>query len=199
MPADALVGPRGCRQTGRHCEATASLREPLLCFARKKGRCGIDSGHPHRRLLQVETLTVSLTDLWTNLFKPAFDICYNTVMLYQTLGMSGVSYTSGYMLVAFGLMRFIVPNFRALTRKQFDLESRFRAVHNRLVDHTESIAFFGGDDVEKRIVDERFEVPPLGTADAPDSQHSCRVRTTTRRCLCSHCVRFCSNCTRTSS
>jgi len=106
---------------------------------------------------QVETLTVSLTDLWTNLFKPAFYICYNTVMLYQTLGMSGVSYTSGYMLVAFGLMRFIVPNFRALTRKQFDLESRFRAVHNRLVDHTESIAFFGGDDVEKRIVDERFE------------------------------------------
>ena len=44
MPADALVGPRGCRQTGRHCEATASLREPLLCFARKNGRCGIDSG-----------------------------------------------------------------------------------------------------------------------------------------------------------
>ncbi len=111
--------------------------------------------------LKVETLTVSLTDLWTNLFKPAFDICYNTVMLYRTLGTSGVSYTSGYMLVAFGLMRFIVPNFRALTRKQFDLESRFRAVHNRLIDHTESIAFFGGDDVEKRIVDERFEVPPL--------------------------------------
>jgi ATP-binding cassette subfamily D (ALD) long-chain fatty acid import protein len=122
----------------------------------------------------VETLTVSLTDLWTNLFKPAFDICYNTVMLYQTLGMSGVSYTSGYMLVAFGLMRFIVPNFRALTRKQFDLESRFRAVHNRLVDHTESIAFFGGDDVEKRIVDERFEVPPsLPLTQTPGPHAAC--------------------------
>ena len=128
---------------------------PLLCTQE-----GAESIGSPRHSLQVETLTVSLTDLWTNLFKPAFDICYNTVMLYQTLGMSGVSYTSGYMLVAFGLMRFIVPNFRALTRKQFDLESRFRAVHNRLVDHTESIAFFGGDDVEKRIVDERFEVPP---------------------------------------
>jgi ABC-type uncharacterized transport system fused permease/ATPase subunit len=113
---------------------------------------------PEDRLTeQIETLSVSLTDLWTNLFKPAFDIAYNSVMLYRTLGVAGVSYSTGYMLLGLMIMRLVVPNFRALTRKQFDLESRFRAVHNRLIDHTESVAFFGGDEVEHEIVEERFK------------------------------------------
>jgi len=113
---------------------------------------------PEDRLTeQIETLSVSLTDLWTNLFKPAFDIGYNSVMLYRTLGAAGVTYSSGYMLLGLLIMRLVVPNFRALTRKQFDLESRFRAVHNRLIDHTESVAFFGGDEVEHEIVEERFQ------------------------------------------
>ena len=38
----------------------------------------------------------------------------------------------------------------------YKLEGQFRFVHNRLVTHTESVAFFGGDNVEKAVVNERF-------------------------------------------
>ena len=113
---------------------------------------------PEERITeQVEALSISLTELWTSLLKPAFDITFNTIMLYRTLGLSGVTYTSGYMIGGMLAMRYLVPNFRAIQKKQFELEGRFRFVHNRLIDHTESIAFFGGDDVEHEVVDRRFD------------------------------------------
>jgi len=41
---------------------------------------------------QVEQLSIAVTDLWTALLKPAFDIMFNTVMLYRALGASGVGF-----------------------------------------------------------------------------------------------------------
>lgn len=105
---------------------------------------------------QVEELSIALTDLWTALLKPAFDIAFNTVMLYRALGVQGVALTSGYMVVGTLLMRFVIPNFRALKRQEFDLEGRFRFVHTRLSVHTESVAFFGGDQVEHDICEKRL-------------------------------------------
>jgi len=53
-------------------------------------------------------------------------------------------------------MRFLIPNFRALRRQEYDLEGRFRFVHTRLSTHTESVAFFGGDAVEHSIAERRL-------------------------------------------
>ena len=106
---------------------------------------------------QVEQLSVSLTDLWTNLLKPGFDITFNLVMLYRTLGNTAVGGMAAYMLSAAALLRFIVPNFRQNVRKQYKLEGRFRFVHTRLSVHTESVAFFGGDDVEHEVCNNRLD------------------------------------------
>jgi len=106
---------------------------------------------------QVEELSISLTDLWTALLKPAFDIAFNTLMLYRALGVQGVGLTSGYMFVGTMLMRFVIPNFRKLRRAEYDLEGRFRFVHTRLTTHTESVAFFGGDQVEHGIAERRLK------------------------------------------
>jgi len=105
---------------------------------------------------QVEQLSIALTDLWTALLKPAFDIGFNTLMLYRTLGVSGVTYTSGYMVAGFMAMRYLIPNFRQLQKNEYALEGRFRFIHNRIIEHTESIAFFGGDEVEHEVADGRW-------------------------------------------
>ena len=113
---------------------------------------------PEERLTeQVEQLSVSLTDLWTNLLKPGFDITFNLVMLYRTLGHTAVGGMATYMLSAAALLRVIVPNFRQNVRKQYKLEGRFRFVHTRLSVHTESVAFFGGDDVEHEVCNNRLD------------------------------------------
>jgi ABC-type uncharacterized transport system fused permease/ATPase subunit len=112
---------------------------------------------PEERLTeQIEQLSISLTDLWTALLRPTFDIAYNSVMLYRTLGFAGVSYTTGYMIVAAYLLKFVVPNFKDLQKAAFKLEGKFRFVHTRLKEHTESVAFFGGDEVEHEVMKKTF-------------------------------------------
>eukprot|EP00941_MAST-03F_sp_MAST-3F-sp1_P006281 g6281.t1 len=106
---------------------------------------------------QLEQLSIVITDLWTSLLRPTFDICYNSIMLYRVLGTKGVTYVTGYMFGALCFMRLVVPNFRALRKQEFDLEGRFRFVHTRLLQHTESVAFFGGGLVERRICNNRYD------------------------------------------
>ena len=113
---------------------------------------------PEERLTeQVEQLSISLTNLWTALLRPAFDIGFNAVVIYRTVGGRALSSLVGYMSAATLILQYVVPNFRGNVRKQYKLEGRFRFVHTRLVNHTESIAFFGGDEVEKSVCNARFD------------------------------------------
>jgi ABC-type uncharacterized transport system fused permease/ATPase subunit len=59
------------------------------------------------------------------------------------------------MIVGFGFLRAITPNLGALTSKEQALEGAFRFLHSRLRTHAESVAFFGGGDREKSMVQVR--------------------------------------------
>jgi len=100
---------------------------------------------------QVETMCVNLTELWTSLLRPAFDIIFNSFVLARVVGTRGVLSVWGYMAAAGFVMRFAVPNFQANVRETYAREGRFNMVHHRLVNHTESIAFFGGSEVSAML------------------------------------------------
>ncbi len=110
------------------------------CFYDVKNQDSRITDPEERFTEQVEQLSVSLTELWTSMVKPFFDISYNLMLLYRIMGKGAVTSMSTYMFVAAGLLRFIVPNFRTNIRKQYKLEGRFRFVHTRLVTHTESVS-----------------------------------------------------------
>lgn len=66
------------------------------------------------------------------------------------------------MIVGFGFLRAITPNLGALTSKEQALEGAFRFLHSRLRTHAESVAFFGGGDREKAMVQVRRRRAPQG-------------------------------------
>lgn len=49
-----------------------------------------------------------------------------------------------------------MPSFGKLYSHQQRLESEFQYNHSRLLEHAEEIAFYGGNELEKAIVDYRF-------------------------------------------
>eukprot|EP00944_MAST-04C_sp_MAST-4C-sp1_P007501 g7501.t1 len=113
---------------------------------------------PEERLTeQIEELSRCFTQLWTEALAPFIDIVYNAVVLYRAVGLTAVSSVGGWMIGGGLLLRYVIPNFRENVREMYKLEGRFRFVHNRLVTHTESVAFFGGDSVENEVVDEKFK------------------------------------------
>ena len=105
---------------------------------------------------QIEELSRCFTQLWTEALAPFIDIVYNAVVLYRAVGLTAVSSVGGWMIGGGLLLRYVIPNFRENVREMYKLEGRFRFVHNRLVTHTESVAFFGGDSVENEVVDEKI-------------------------------------------
>ena len=69
---------------------------------------------PEERITeQVEALSVSLTDLWTSLLRPAFDISFNLIVLYRTVGSAGVFGVGTYMTLSALALRYVIPNFRS--------------------------------------------------------------------------------------
>ena len=64
---------------------------------------------------------------------------------------------AAYLAATLLLLRAVVPNYRADELRRFELASRFKSAHTRLKANTESVAFFGGDDVERTLVQGRFD------------------------------------------
>ena len=55
------------------------------------------------------------------------------------------------------LIRAFIPNFEKFRKREASLEARFRYVHSRVKEHAESIAFYGGDELEGQLVEREFE------------------------------------------
>jgi ATP-binding cassette subfamily D (ALD) protein 3 len=49
-----------------------------------------------------------------------------------------------------------MPPFAEMTRESQRLEGEFRSHHHRLIAHSEEIAFYGGADREKEIVNDSY-------------------------------------------
>ena len=107
---------------------------------------------------QVEALSIQLTDLWTQLLRPAFAITFNLGMLASITGAKRTAQVSCYMLATSIVMNSpsLVPNFRKSKRQEFALEGKLRKAHNILIENTESVAFFGGGDVEHAKMTQRL-------------------------------------------
>jgi ATP-binding cassette subfamily D (ALD) protein 3 len=54
-------------------------------------------------------------------------------------------------------LRFVMPPFAKYTAETQRLEADFRSHHHRLIAHSEEIAFYGGSQREKEIVNESFK------------------------------------------
>lgn len=116
-----------------------------------------DIGNPDQCITQdVEQFCEGICGLYANLVKPIADILLYTYQLVKIAGYGGPVAIWGYMIFSFAFMGVLRPPFSSLTSKSQNLEGRFRYCHIRTATNSESIAFYGGDDLEKTIVDKNF-------------------------------------------
>lgn len=116
-----------------------------------------DIGNPDQCITQdVEQFCEGICGLYANLVKPIADIILYTYQLVKIAGYTGPIAIWGYMIFSFVFMTVLRPPFSALTSKAQNLEGRFRYCHIRTATNSESIAFYGGDELEKTIVDKNY-------------------------------------------
>jgi ABC-type uncharacterized transport system fused permease/ATPase subunit len=95
--------------------------------------------------------------LFANLVKPIADITLYTYKLVKLTGWIGPSLIGMYMFCSWIFISLIRPNFSKIISKEQNLEGDFRYCHVRTSTNGESIAFYGGDELEKQKADETYE------------------------------------------
>jgi len=104
----------------------------------------------------VEKFCSGMCGLFANFVKPVADLSLYATTLIRMTGWVGPITILGYMISSWMFISFIRPNFSDLTSNEQNLEGNYRFCHVRTATHGESIAFYGGDALEKAQADKSF-------------------------------------------
>eukprot|EP00878_Enallax_costatus_P017707 GHUV01018603.1.p1 GENE.GHUV01018603.1~~GHUV01018603.1.p1 ORF type:complete len:717 (+),score=197.45 GHUV01018603.1:325-2475(+) len=98
--------------------------------------------HADQRITEdVEKFCFSVSDLYSHTFKPLLDVLLFTHSLSRVMGYKGQLGLYGYYVVVAWLLRALAPPLAQMTAQESALVGSFRAAHQRLVAHSEEVAF----------------------------------------------------------
>eukprot|EP00039_Didymoeca_costata_P001964 m.56591 g.56591 ORF g.56591 m.56591 type:complete len:1243 (+) comp11047_c0_seq2:42-3770(+) len=101
-------------------------------------------------------LASELANVFPDVIKPIADVAWFTYQAYLLLGFRSTALLYLYMISGYGVLRWVTPDFSSLTEESQRARGDFRFVHTRLRIHAESVAFFGGDQVEGETCRKNF-------------------------------------------
>jgi ABC-type uncharacterized transport system fused permease/ATPase subunit len=109
-----------------------------------------------RVTVDIENFCQNLSELYSSIFKPLLDVVVFTIKLNQATGWLGPAILYGYFGVSGWAKQVVlrVARYGALVKQQSKLEGAFRTAHQRLIQNSEEIAFYGGAERERRLINE---------------------------------------------
>ncbi|KAL7749365.1 hypothetical protein RI367_005236 [Sorochytrium milnesiophthora] len=105
----------------------------------------------------IDKFAESLSHLYSDIAKPLVDIGLFAYKLGQAIGKEAPFYMIGYFMFSGVVLRGLSPPFGRYTAQEQKLEGDFRFTHSRIITHSEEIAFYGGGQREKTLVNSSFE------------------------------------------
>ena len=113
---------------------------------------------PEQRLADdVDTFTEVTSETLTEVVSPTVHCSFFSVYLFRYVGVWGVAALWGYLLGSLAIYQVILPDYKYFIEEEKALQGKFKFVHGRVRTHAESVAFFGGGEREREIIDERFD------------------------------------------
>eukprot|EP00041_Stephanoeca_diplocostata_P005046 m.55299 g.55299 ORF g.55299 m.55299 type:complete len:1330 (+) comp15539_c0_seq7:165-4154(+) len=149
------VGTQWHTQLARHCIDRIMQGNVFYALRNCDGRV---TDAEQRISEEVKTTAESFAGIIGRIVMPTLDAVWFSSSLYKLMGMRGMYYLLSYSALSAATIKLFLPDHEALDRREKSLEAAFKFVHNRLRNHAESVAFFGGDDTEHAIARERFSL-----------------------------------------
>ena len=111
---------------------------------------------PSRLLLRVH-VRLQTCSLYGHSFKPLLEFLLSLSVAIRDIGAKRPLGMYAWFLLIGGFVGAISPRIGVVIANRQQLEGEFRRVHTRLITHAEEIAFLGGADAERILLDQRFE------------------------------------------
>jgi ATP-binding cassette subfamily D (ALD) protein 3 len=104
----------------------------------------------------INQFSEAVTLVYSEFSKPLLDIVLFSKKLSESVSWRGPSTMIGWYLISGFLLKTITPSFGRLTAEGLKLEGIFRSGHQRLIQHSEEIAFLRGGKFELQKMKEKF-------------------------------------------
>mgnify|MGYP003588123548 CR=1 FL=1 len=99
----------------------------------------------------------SLTELYSDFSKPFLDIILFSRKLSEIIGWKGPFLMISWYVGSGWLIKLLSPAFARMTNEELKLEGIFRSAHQRLIQHSEEVAFLRGDKLENASLDRKLK------------------------------------------
>lgn len=96
-------------------------------------------------------------DLYQRTFKPVLDLVLCTRALAENVGYKGPAVLYFYFVFVAFLLKTVSPPLGKMLSEEKIREGNFSHSHNRLISHAEEVAFLGGGDTEKILMNKQFD------------------------------------------
>ncbi|KAI9852443.1 MAG: hypothetical protein M1838_000763 [Thelocarpon superellum] len=106
--------------------------------------------------VDVAKFSNSLAELYSNLAKPILDMVIYNYSLSRTVGGEGLFFMSLLVQLSANIMRALTPPFGKYVADEARLEGEFRFQHSRLIDNSEEVALYHGQEAEKDTLDKGY-------------------------------------------
>ncbi|ORY95546.1 ABC transporter transmembrane region 2-domain-containing protein [Syncephalastrum racemosum] len=105
----------------------------------------------------IDKFSENLSHLYSDIAKPVVDICLFAYKLGEAIGNEAPFFMIAYFVLSGVILRSFSPPFGRYTAIEQKLEGDFRFTHSRIITHSEEIAFYGGGQREKEVVNSSFQ------------------------------------------
>ena len=106
--------------------------------------------------VDISRFSNSLAELYSNLAKPILDMVIYNYSLSKSVGGEGLFMMSLLVQISANVMRALTPPFGKYVADEARLEGEFRFQHTRLIDYSEEIALYHGQEAEKDTLDKGY-------------------------------------------
>jgi ATP-binding cassette, subfamily D (ALD), peroxisomal long-chain fatty acid import protein len=106
--------------------------------------------------VDISRFSNSLAELYSNLAKPILDMIIYNYSLSKSVGGEGLFMMSLLVQISANVMRALTPPFGKYVADEARLEGEFRFQHTRLIDYSEEVALYQGQEAEKDTLDKGY-------------------------------------------
>ncbi|KAL1671287.1 ABC transporter transmembrane region 2-domain-containing protein [Schizophyllum commune] len=104
----------------------------------------------------IQRFSNHLSTMYSNLLKPVLDVIIYNYQLSQNVGAEGMIGLTVMVQLTAALLRYLTPSFGSYAALSAQLAGSLRHTHSRLSEFAEEIAFFGGEETEKMLVEREY-------------------------------------------
>ncbi|CAE6463760.1 unnamed protein product [Rhizoctonia solani] len=104
----------------------------------------------------IQRFSVHLAAMYSNLAKPVLDVILYNYQLSRNVGAEGLILLTALVQLSAIMLKSLTPPFGQYAATEAALTGSLRATHSRLLEHSEEIAFFEGEEAEKMLVERDY-------------------------------------------